>query len=87
VKLNAYAVRDSKADKYNRPYFIGTHGEAIRAFADACRKDGNVMAEHPEDFNLYFIGTFDEESGELDSVKPLHLASALDGKKPVPVTN
>jgi len=45
------------------------------------------MAEHPEDFNLYFIGTFDEESGELDSVKPLHLASALDGKKPVSVTN
>jgi len=86
VKLNAYATRDSKADVYNKPFYMSTHGEAIRAFHSACKKEGSSLHEFPEDFNMYFLGTWDDQSGEFETCKPLHLASALDGRQAILTT-
>jgi len=80
MKLNVYSVRDSKADTYNKPFCVSTHGEAIRSFHAACKQSGSMLNENPEDFNLYHIGTFDQATGELETVAPLHMASALDGR-------
>jgi len=78
VKLNAYVSRDSKANVYNKPFFLGTHAEAIRAFHQAVKKEGTLLSEHPEDFSLYFIGSYDDNSAELEAVPPVHLANATD---------
>lgn len=60
-------VRDIKADVYGVPMFVASIGGAIRSFGDECGKtDGNPFAMHPEDFELYEVGTFDEVEGNFE---------------------
>jgi len=52
--------------------FVQQTGIATRSFADEVNRPAtdNVLFAHPEDFELHLIGTFDEESGEVESVRP-----------------
>lgn len=61
-----FAVRDSKSEAYMSPFCCGTHGEAERSFSDACgnvEDRGNMIAMHPEDYTLFFVGEWDHERG------------------------
>jgi len=85
MKLNAYSVLDEKANVYAPPIFLTTHAAAIRAFSDACRDPKTMYFQHPEDFRFYFMGTFDQSTGEMfPEDKPTFMSSALD-HKPVDV--
>lgn len=54
-------VRDIKADVYGVPMFVASLGGAIRSFGDeVCKTDGNPFALHPEDYELFEVGWFDE---------------------------
>lgn len=79
MKLNAYSVRDEKAARFITPFFIQTHAEAIRVFGENVLNEKTMWHKYPEDFRLYYIGSFDEESAQLESKSvPLHLSSAID---------
>lgn len=79
MKTNAYAVQDIKADRFNVPFFITTHGEAIRVFGDNCQNKESLWNKHPEDFRLYHLGTFDDKTGELQANTIITLLSrAID---------
>lgn len=67
MKLLAFSVRDAKAEVWSRPMFMRSKGEAVRGFVDEVnsRSPDSAIAAHPEDYTLYFIGTFDESTGEL----------------------
>ena len=56
------AVRDRAADVFAQPIFVPAVGVAIRSFGDEInRKEaGNLMAQHPEDFDLYLLGEYDD---------------------------
>lgn len=55
-------VRDIKANVYGNPIFVASLGGAIRAFGDEINKsDGNPFATHPEDYELYHFGEFNQE--------------------------
>lgn len=47
------------------PVFVPHLGQAIRSFGDECRRKepGNVLATHPEDFELWHIGEYDDITG------------------------
>lgn len=66
-----YATFDMKAKLWNPPFVMTTEGEAVRAFSDAASKPGTVISRHPEDFALYQIGTFDNETGEIVPLSPM----------------
>lgn len=72
-----YAVQDAKAGMFNTPIFLLSDGEALRSFIDACRpgNDQSMLSRHPEDFNLFYIGDYDETEGVLHSAVPYHLAN------------
>ena len=63
--LKVYAVRDVKADAYGNLICVSTAGLATRAFADACADSRSPMAQYPEDYSLYELGTFDPSSGQI----------------------
>lgn len=67
AKLTVFAVRDRALDAFMRPFFMPTEGMAIRSFQDEVnRKDeNNPLAQHPEDYDLYTLGTFDEDRGHF----------------------
>lgn len=59
-------VRDSAAQVYGQPWFVPSTGVAVRGFSDAVRgSDKNDLTSHPEDFTLFQLGTFDDETGKF----------------------
>lgn len=77
--VNVYAIRDNKVNGYLQPFYSQTHGSAIRAFADHCADDKSMPHKHPTDFDLYFVGTFDDTTAKLESTQsPQLLAAATE---------
>jgi len=73
------AVRDIKAYAYQSPHFAVSAGVASRGFADAAQDKQTVIGAHPEDFQLFKIGDFDERTGVITPcVVPELLCSAMD---------
>lgn len=70
-------IRDSVANTYGRPFFTATRGTALRSFIDMCNdtpSPDNPIAQHPEDYELFELGTFDDQTGRFDLVEPVSLA-------------
>jgi hypothetical protein len=58
-------VKDRAADAYGRPMFVPSAGVAIRSFSDEINRNNadNQLYNHPDDFDLYELGEFDDNSG------------------------
>lgn len=73
-----YAIRDKKVG-FLTPTIDQNNAAAIRNFEHACQQSQNLMFSHPEDFDLYRIGTFDTETGRLIPEEiPVPVVSAAD---------
>ena len=68
MKLTLCTVKDRAADAYGRPMFVPSTGVAIRSFSDEInRADAdNQLYNHPDDFDLYELGEFDDNTGKFD---------------------
>lgn len=65
--LHVCAVRDRQLQAFMRPFTAQSKGQAIRAFRDEVnRKDSEIHA-HPEDYELFHCGYFDDQNGTLSS--------------------
>lgn len=79
--MNVYSVRDSKAEAFITPFFSKTHATAIRSAERAINEDQGFNL-HPEDYDLFCIGHFDEITGKLVGLDaPAHLVSLFELKK------
>ena len=73
------SVLDVKANAFATPFFVPNRGMAVRFFGDAVLDPNSGLSKHPEDYNLYQLGTYDDNSGKLESLStPEFLAKALD---------
>lgn len=65
-RLIVLAVLDSAVKAFMRPFMTPTLEAGIRSFYDEVKRGGedNMMARHPEDFELWALGEWDEESGD-----------------------
>lgn len=59
------SVFDSALGAYAPPVLVPSKGIAVRSFSDEVnRKDAqNTLNQHPEDFELRLLATFDEQNG------------------------
>lgn len=71
-----FGVFDLKAVAYLQPFFSCNAGSAIRAFGDAVRDGKSPLAVHPEDYQLFELGDFDDNSGLLFGLSPAKFLSA-----------
>ena len=62
MKLQLYSVRDTVAELFHAPRHMHNHAVAVRNFTEWLDQDdgGHV---HLEDYNLYYVGEFDDETG------------------------
>lgn len=78
MELKMYSVRDAKGEFYERPFYKHMHGEAERDFTAAARDPKSTINQFPEDFDLYFIGTYDTKTGVVKSLDtPQHMLKAI----------
>lgn len=69
---NMYSVFDLQAQSFGFPFTAKTDGAAIRIFANETNRsdDSNLLHNHPADFVLFAVGTFNSESGEVVAFQP-----------------
>lgn len=79
MKLYMYAIRDSKAEAYAQPFFMQNDQIAVRAFMATIEDPNSKCNKYPNDFSLYRIGDWDDNTGGLTCpLEPKFLYSAVD---------
>lgn len=73
----AYAVKDVKAGSFGTPMFLAAEGIAMRGFIDAAMDPQSPIGAHPSDYELYMIGTYDENSALLEGTEVTFLVNGV----------
>lgn len=82
MQLKIYTIRDQKAECFNTPFFQKSHGEAERAFTQLVNDDKSMVHQYPDDFDLYYVGTYDDNTGVIQSLDtPQHMMKAVNAKR------
>lgn len=69
------SIRDRALDAFGQPWFVPAIGAAIRAFSDEINRKDGPMAGHADDYDLFELGTFDEDNGRfVNLASPKQLA-------------
>lgn len=79
MKLFIFCVRDSASDQFGNPMFLIAPGQAVRSFTSEVNRaaEDNIMFSHPDDFELFEVGSFDTVSGAFETFQP---RSVVTGK-------
>lgn len=79
MKYYVLCVRDRAANVFGQPFCAVSKGGAIRSFSDEINNpQGGMMSKHPEDFDLYDLGTFNDATGLFETGAPQQLAVGKD---------
>ena len=78
MKVSIYAVYDVASGVYDGPFPGVADGAVIRDFTDMCKKGDSKMGQHPEDFTLFKVGTWNDGTGEVEAVVPVKLFNGLE---------
>ncbi len=88
MKLKMFSIRDAKSEIFTNPFYKATHGEAERDFRTTVNNDKTTLNRYPEDFDLYYLGTYDDNTGFTASLDtPQHIIKAVQvlEQKPTPI--
>lgn len=68
------SIHDRATAAYGRPIFVAASGQAIRSFQDEINRNepNNEMARHPDDYDLYELGLFDDGTGKFETYQEPH---------------
>jgi hypothetical protein len=79
--LKILAVRDRAVDAFGNPFFCSAVGQGVRSFVDEVNRDSSPFHTHPEDYDLFLIGEYDESLGRLMPSDPRQVAVGKDVKR------
>lgn len=71
-------IKDNAIEAYGPTFEVRAQGEAMRMFVDEARNPESRINKHPEDFELFKVAMFDDNTGEMQGMKPERIARALD---------
>lgn len=81
MKVVIVALKDRATDTFGVPSFVPHLGGALRSFADEVNRkgEGNQLAAHPEDFDLFELGVYDDSKGSFEVLeRPRQVAVGKD---------
>lgn len=83
MRYKIVCIRDRATDSFGQPIFVVNVGGAIRSFGDEIKRPHsaerpNPYNQHPEDYDLYQMGEFDDESGIFECTRPVQMAVGKD---------
>lgn len=61
-----FCVHDRAASTFFPPFAVPAVGVAHRDFADQANNKDSPISAHPEDYELWYVGTFDDRTGEIE---------------------
>lgn len=64
MKQRVFAIFDACAGAYLPPFMMPRDEQALRAFRECINSPSHQFAMHPQDYTLFFIGTFDDQTAK-----------------------
>lgn len=64
--MKAFSVLDQKAEAFLPLFFARSQGEALRSLSDAVNDPKHQFYKHAADYQLYSIGTWDDQAGTFN---------------------
>lgn len=68
-----YSVYDKKGCFYSNPFVVDNGIQAVRSFQQSVFDKNTQIGLYPEDFALFYFGTFDDDKGTFDLLAVPHL--------------
>lgn len=82
MKCFVYSVFDRASKIYDRPWIARSELEAQRAFTDEANRDGTPLNNHPDDYTLFLVGYWDDNTGELVPQVPTKVCNGAEVQVP-----
>lgn len=60
-----FSIYDEKSEAYLQPFFLDTHGQAVRAIVDCLSDPQHNFSRHSADYTLFVLGEFDDKDGTV----------------------
>lgn len=64
------SIKDRAIEAYKPIGNVRAEGEALRVFKDMLQDDKTPEGRHPDDHDIYVVGTFDDQSGTITPETP-----------------
>ncbi len=65
--MELFSVFDTVVERFMKPFWATNIASATRGFEDACRDPESPFAGHVEDYVLYKLADFSDETGEVET--------------------
>lgn len=79
--MNLYSVFDRQTLAYAQPFTQPTHGAAERVLRNEVNNDQSMLNKYSSDYELWYIGAFDERTGQLQTETEKHMLCNLSQLK------
>lgn len=84
--LRAFSIHDVKAETFTPPFYQNTDGQATRVFQDLVNNPDHGIGKHPQDYTIFMVGTFDDNTGHFESISPISLGNGVEfNQMPLPL--
>ena len=64
--MKAYSIYDNKAESWGQPFFATNKAVALRTFSDAVNSEESAFYQHPSDYVLYEVGSWNQFNGTIE---------------------
>lgn len=64
-----YSILDKKSEIFSFPFEAPNELVALRHIVTAVKDNQTHLFHHPEDYTLYLLGEFNDETGEISAAK------------------
>lgn len=71
MKQKIYSIFDKVAEVFNQPFFMQNENMARRAYLNLAQDDTTTIGMNHNDFVLFEIGEFNDQTGIIESVPPV----------------
>lgn len=61
--MKLYSIYDNKVGTYAPPFAVAHEMLALRAFINLAKDTNSQISQHPSDFNLMYLGSFNADTG------------------------
>lgn len=82
MKIQVISVYDAKTKVFGQPQYFINVPTALRSWGDTANNPNDVVHKHPEDYTLFHLGEYDDETGTFTNLTtPNPLGTALQYKQ------
>jgi hypothetical protein len=76
--IEMYTIYDMKTEAHKFPMSSTNEQTFIRAVKNALKEGTSELAQNPEDFAIYRVGTFDDSEGKIHPIPPIHVTNVIN---------